>query len=150
MEGAALSSKGVAAGYAMMNRTKLRANSRVKVKTKSRIKKGDYVQVISGEEAGKRGKIMRVIHDKNLVLVQGVNYVYRHMKKSRKHLQGGRIQREAPIPISNVMLYCHHCQSLTGACYRYEQEEGEDKDKTKETTKPKKVRCCTCPKHMKI
>lgn len=119
--------------------------------TKVKIKKGDYVQVISGEEAGKRGKILKVIPDANKVIVEGLNYVYRHLRKTQKHLQGGRIQKEAPIHISNVMLYCHHCQSLTSCCYRYEQEsDGEDKTKKQEKIKPKKVRCCSCAKHLKV
>ncbi|HNZ65999.1 MAG TPA: 50S ribosomal protein L24, partial [Planctomycetota bacterium] len=47
-----------------------------------RIKKNDYIQVIAGSETGKRGKVLRVLAQKNKVVVEGINYVYRHLKKS--------------------------------------------------------------------
>ena len=96
-----------------------------------RIKKGDYVQVISGTETGKRGKVLRVLLKKNRVIVEGLNYIYRHLKKNQKSSQGGRVEKEAPLHVSNVMLYCHHSQSPTRTSYRYE-EVAEQKKKTKE------------------
>jgi len=68
----------------------------------ARIRKDDIVEVINGDYKGARGKVLRVISDKNRVLVEGVNVVYRHVRRSRRHPQGGRIRREAPIHISNV------------------------------------------------
>lgn len=69
----------------------------------ARVRKDDIVEVISGEHRGARGKVLRVDPVKDRVVVEGVNMVYRHVRKSRKHPQGGRIQKEAPIHASNVM-----------------------------------------------
>lgn len=69
----------------------------------ARIKKDDLVVVIAGDHKGARGKVLRVIPDRQRVVVEGVNMVYRHVRKSQRHPQGGRIQKEAPIHISNVM-----------------------------------------------
>jgi len=67
------------------------------------VKKGDNVVVIAGDDKGKTGEILRVDAAKGKVLVQGVNRVYRHLRPSRQHPQGGRIQKEMPINISNVL-----------------------------------------------
>ncbi|MBS3820712.1 MAG: 50S ribosomal protein L24 [Planctomycetes bacterium] len=67
------------------------------------IAKGDTVVVIAGEDKGKTGEVLRVDTKADRVLVQGVNRVYRHMRPSRQHPQGGRIQKEMPIHISNVL-----------------------------------------------
>ena len=68
-----------------------------------RVKKGDSVVVIAGDDKGKVGEVLRVNPSANKVVVQGVNRVYRHLKPSRQHPQGGRIQKEMPIDISNVL-----------------------------------------------
>ena len=68
----------------------------------ARIKKDDQVEVISGAHRGARGKVLRIFNEKNRVLIEGVNMVYRHVRKSRQHPQGGRIQKEAAIHMSNV------------------------------------------------
>lgn len=67
------------------------------------VKKGDTVVVIAGDDKGKTGEIIRVDGAKGKVLVQGINRVYRHLRPSRQHPQGGRIQKEMPIDISNVL-----------------------------------------------
>ena len=69
----------------------------------ARVRKDDIVEVISGDHKGERGKVLRIDPDKQKVVVEGVNMVYRHVRKSRKHPQGGRIQKEAPVHLSNVM-----------------------------------------------
>ena len=69
----------------------------------ARIRKDDVVVVISGDHKGARGKVLRVIPEKQRVLVEGVNMVYRHVRKSQRNPQGGRIQKEAPLHVSNVM-----------------------------------------------
>ena len=69
-----------------------------------RLRRGDLVQVITGADAPKRGKVLRVEVEDGLVVVQGINLVYKHIRRSQKYPQGGRIQKEAPINISNVML----------------------------------------------
>ena len=67
------------------------------------VKSNDIVEVIAGDHKGERGKILRVLVDRNLVLVEGVNMVYRHVRPSQRNPQGGRLQKEAPIHISNVL-----------------------------------------------
>lgn len=67
------------------------------------VKKGDQVVVVAGVDKGKTGQVLRVNPAAQKVLVQGVNRVYRHLRPSRQHPQGGRIQKEMPISISNVM-----------------------------------------------
>lgn len=69
----------------------------------ARIRKDDIVQVISGEHKGQRGKVLRILHDKGRVVIEGVNMVWRHVRKTQQTPQGGRLQREAPIHLSNVM-----------------------------------------------
>ncbi len=69
----------------------------------ARIRKDDMVVVISGDHKGARGKVLRVIPEKDRVVVEGVNMVYRHVRKSQRNPQGGRIQKEAPLHVSNVM-----------------------------------------------
>ncbi len=70
----------------------------------SRLKSGDLVEVVSGAEKGKRGKVLRVDRSVQRITVQGVNMVYKHLRKSQKHPQGGRIQLEAAFDLSNVLL----------------------------------------------
>ncbi|HUS92125.1 MAG TPA: 50S ribosomal protein L24 [Phycisphaerae bacterium] len=67
------------------------------------IKKGDHVVVIAGDDKGKTGEVLRVDPVAGKVLVQGINRVYRHLRPSRQHPQGGRIQKEMPLHISNVL-----------------------------------------------
>lgn len=72
----------------------------------SKIKKDDLVQVIAGKDKGKSGKVLSVDTKNNKVLVEGVNMVSKHSKPSMANQQGGIIEKEAPIDISNVM-YVH-------------------------------------------
>lgn len=67
------------------------------------IRKGDKVVVIAGDDKGTTGEVLRVDIKADKVVVQGVNRVYRHMRPSRRHPHGGRIQKEMPIHISNVL-----------------------------------------------
>jgi large subunit ribosomal protein L24 len=72
---------------------------------KIRLRKNDLVEVISGKDAGKRGKILKVIREKNRVIVQGVGFIKRHTKPNpQRNIKGGIAEREAPIHVSNVML----------------------------------------------
>lgn len=67
------------------------------------VRKGDTVAILAGDDKGKTGEVLKVDYAKNKVLVQGINRVYKHMRPSRRHPQGGRIQKEMPIAISNVL-----------------------------------------------
>ncbi len=70
--------------------------------SKSKIKSGDIVKIISGDDKGKSGKVLMSIHDKKRILVEGINFVKKHMPKSEENPQGGVFDREASISISNV------------------------------------------------
>ena len=72
----------------------------------SKIKKGDLVQVITGKDKGKEGKVIAVNKKKNTVLVEGANMITKHTKPSASNQQGGIVHQEGPIDISNVM-YLH-------------------------------------------
>ncbi len=77
------------------------------------IKKDDQVVVISGKEKGKQGRVLSVLPGKNRLIIEQVNIIKRHMKPSRKYTQGGIIEKEAPLHVSNVMLLCPRCQKPT-------------------------------------
>jgi large subunit ribosomal protein L24 len=74
------------------------------------IRINDIVQVIAGDDKGKRGKVLSVDRQADKVTVQGINLVYRHMKPSRNNPQGGRLSKEMPISASNVLLWCPTCR----------------------------------------
>lgn len=78
---------------------------------KLHFKKDDQAIVIAGKEKGKSGKILRMISKKECVLIEKVNLVKRHSRPSAKNRQGGIIEKEAPIHISNVMILCSKCNS---------------------------------------
>lgn len=77
------------------------------------IRKEDTVLVIAGKEKGKRGRVLSVILSKDRLIIEKINVIKRHMKKSRKYAQGGVIEKEAPIHLSNVMLLCPKCNKPT-------------------------------------
>lgn len=84
-----------------------------KAKQKVHVRKGDTALVIAGKNAGKKGKVLRVIPNDSKVVVEGVNVVKRHTRPTQKLPQGGIMQKEAPIHSSNVMLFCSKCNSPT-------------------------------------
>ena len=78
-----------------------------------RIKKGDTAVVLTGKNKGKKGRVLSVNPLKENVIIEGVNKVKRHMKPSKKYQQGGIIEKEAPLHVSNVMLVCPKCSKPT-------------------------------------
>jgi large subunit ribosomal protein L24 len=70
------------------------------------LRKGDVVQVMTGEYKGKNGKILKVLKEKEKLIVEGINMVKRHTKPNQKNQNGGIIEKEAEIHKSNVMLLC--------------------------------------------
>jgi len=68
------------------------------------VRKGDRVMVVAGKERGKKGKVLRVLKDKDRVFVEHVNMIKKHQRPTQKLRQGGIIEREGPIHLSNVML----------------------------------------------
>lgn len=83
------------------------------------IRKDDTVQVITGDDAGKTGRVLRVLPDKGRLVVEGVNRVYRHVKPNRRNPQGGRLSKEMPVDFSNVLLYCGTCRRGVRVGKRY-------------------------------
>src|SRR6478752_4383216 len=78
------------------------------------IRKDDQVEVITGDDKGtpdarRISKVLRVLPEKNKIVVEGVNRVYKHLKPGGKNQQGGRLSKEMPIDASNVMLFCTSC-----------------------------------------
>jgi large subunit ribosomal protein L24 len=73
-----------------------------------KIKKGDMVEVIAGDDKGKRGKVLRMLLDKNSAIVEKVNLVKRHMKPTQQ-TQGGIVEKEARLNVSNVAIVCDSC-----------------------------------------
>ncbi len=67
------------------------------------IRKGDMVQVIAGDHKGQQGRVLRILPKKDRIVVEGVNMVYRHVRPSRRNPQGGRLRKEAPIHVSNIL-----------------------------------------------
>lgn len=74
------------------------------------IRKGDTVVIITGKYKGRRGRVLRVHRKDERVVVEGVNLVKRHTKPSQRNQQGGIVEREAPIHVSNVMAWCEAAQ----------------------------------------
>jgi len=68
-------------------------------------------RALGKEEKGSVARVLKVFPETERVLVEGVNYVYRHVRRSQKNPQGGRVAKEAPIHVSNVMLYCPKCSA---------------------------------------
>lgn len=68
-----------------------------------RLKVGDLVQVIAGKDKGKRGKVTEISRKTNRVLIEGLNMVVRHTRPNQRNTEGGRLSKEAPLHISNVM-----------------------------------------------
>lgn len=78
---------------------------------KLHVRKGDTVMVITGKNAGKKGKVIEVIPKDGRVVVEGVNIAKRHTRPTQKMPQGGIVEKEAPIASSNVMIYCGKCNA---------------------------------------
>lgn len=126
----------------------------------SRIKKGDLVVVRSGADAGKRGRVLRVIPGKDRAVVEGVSVRFKHLKKSQKHPQGGRVQRETPLHLSKLMPVDPSTDEPTRVSYRIEGDvktrvgrgsgkpiEGEGKSRAKgEGKKPGKAKATAAEK----
>lgn len=85
-----------------------------------KIKKGDKVQIMSGKDRGKQGEVFVVLPEAEKVVVKGVNMMKRHIKARREGEPGERVEKEAPLHISNVMLVCPHTNKPTRIGYKIE------------------------------
>jgi len=100
------------------------------IRHKTYLKRGDTVKVITGAHKGGVGKILRVLHKQNRVLVERINMVKRHQKPTATNRQGGIIEKEAPVHISNVQLVVGKDQEATRIRY-----EGEGRSKARVSQK---------------
>ncbi len=78
------------------------------------VRKGDKVLVSTGDEKGKKGKVLKVLEDKDKAIVEGVNFVKRHTRPNQKNPQGGIVEKEAPMHASNLRLVCPGCGESAG------------------------------------
>jgi large subunit ribosomal protein L24 len=83
------------------------------------IRVDDTVLVITGNDAGTRGRVLAVNGETRKIVVEAVNRVYKHVRRSQKNPQGGRLSKEMPIDVSNVMLICPKTSKPTRVGYRY-------------------------------
>ncbi len=89
--------------------------------TKLKIKSGDTVKVIAGDHKGSEGKVLSVLREKNKAIVEGVNMVKKHTKPSAQSPQGGIVEKEAPIHVSNLSLLTSKGET-TRVGYRMEED----------------------------
>jgi large subunit ribosomal protein L24 len=85
-----------------------------------KIRKGDHVYVIAGKDVGKTGEVTRVIPERDRVIVDGVNVAKRHQRATNATMQGGIIDKDMPLHISNVAIVCSSCDKPTRIGYRFE------------------------------
>ena len=90
-----------------------------------RIKKGDTVQVIAGKDLGQQGTVLRVLPKDERVIVERINIVKKHQRAQqagRQQVQGGIVEKEAPMNLSNVQLVCPQCKQRTRVNFRINEE----------------------------
>lgn len=82
-----------------------------------RIKKGDQVQIISGKDKGKKGKVLKSLPSVGRIVVEKINIVKKHVRARREHEQGQRVEVPASLDVSNAMLICPNCSKATRVGY---------------------------------
>jgi large subunit ribosomal protein L24 len=86
-----------------------------------KLKKGDRVRVLAGKDIGKEGEITRVLRDDDRVIVDGINVAKKHQRATRATMQGGIIDKDMPVHVSNVAILCNTC-GPTRIGYRFEPD----------------------------
>ena len=86
------------------------------------IRVDDTVEVIAGDDRGTRGRVLRMDRPKGKLVVEGVNRVYKHVRRSQRNPQGGRLSMEMAVQISNVLLVCDACGKGTRTGVRHEDD----------------------------
>lgn len=83
------------------------------MRRKLHVRRNDTVEIITGADKGRRGRVLATMPDRGRIVVEGANMVWKHVKPSQQRQRGGRIEIEAPLDVSNVMLLCQNrdCQS---------------------------------------
>jgi large subunit ribosomal protein L24 len=87
-----------------------------------KIRKGDRVQVLAGKDRGKTGTVTFAYPARGKVVVDGLNIAKKHQKPTRSTMQGGIIDKEMPMPVSNVAIVCPSCSKPTRIGYRFEPD----------------------------
>lgn len=87
-----------------------------------KIKVDDTVEVIAGNDRGVQGRVLTVDHKSGRLVVEGVNLVYKHVRRTQKNPQGGRLSKEMPIRADNVMVVCHKCNRKSRLGLRYSKD----------------------------
>ena len=85
----------------------------------ARLKKNDFVTVITGKDRGKKGRVLQLMPDAGKLLVEGINYRKVHQRPNRDNPKGGIVQMEGPLSISNVMLFCPRCNKPVRVTYSF-------------------------------
>jgi large subunit ribosomal protein L24 len=96
----------------------------MQMQTHFHVRRGDTVYVITGKEKGKKGKVLRLLPKKNRVVVERVMMVKRHTKPSQKSPQGGIVEKEGSLHVSNVALYCEKCVAPRKAVVKLNEQGG--------------------------
>jgi large subunit ribosomal protein L24 len=86
-----------------------------------KVKKGDRVRVLAGKDVGRTGEITRVLRERNRVIVDGINVAKKHQRATNATMQGGIIDKEMPIHVSNVAIICASC-GPTRIGYRFDDD----------------------------
>jgi large subunit ribosomal protein L24 len=86
------------------------------------IRVDDQVEVMVGRDKSVRAKVLRMLRDEGKVVVEGVNTVWKHMRRSQKNPRGGRLHKEMPVQISNVQLVCPACNQATRTGVRFKDD----------------------------
>ncbi|MFW6143503.1 MAG: 50S ribosomal protein L24 [Patescibacteria group bacterium] len=87
-----------------------------------KIRTGDTVKILVGKDVGKKGKVEKVFPKKGTVLVEGINVVQKHVAPARER-EGGIIEKNMPVDVSNVMLICPHCEEPSRVGYKFVGDE---------------------------
>jgi large subunit ribosomal protein L24 len=98
---------------------------------KMKIKVNDKVQVMSGKDKGKTGKVLQILPDMNKVVAEGINVMYKHLKAKSKTEKGQRVQFNGPVMLSNLMLLCPKCNKASRLGIRISENTGDEIKKTK-------------------
>ena len=86
------------------------------------IRSGDTVEVITGADRGTQSRVIQIDRSKGKALVEGVNRVFKHVRRSQKHPQGGRLSKEMPVQLSNLMYVCPSCNERSRLGARFTDE----------------------------
>ena len=106
-----------------------------------KIKRGDVVKVITGDDRGKTGKVLEVDLDTRKVLIEGLNMVWEHVRRSQRHPKGGRIKREAMLDATNVLVVCQSCAKPTRVKFGWTED-----PQIKKSSRRKSRLCRKCGK----